>query len=186
MQISRRTAAHIVVDKGDVVAVALGLDLEALQHRREILVAQTASPLVYKQDAQMVGAVGFQCPCRGIGQIAQLIRYGTNPATGLLADVRLTVQRLADGGNRHAASPGDVLHGNHGANAPFSCQNFLIVFVASIYSMLHEKARYNFYKKCILPNIWRSCTFHLRKTVNVAYEILRKSEGSVISPNIFS
>ena len=51
--------ANVVVDKGDVVAPALGVALEAVQHGGEELMGQAALGFVHKKDAQIVGAVGL-------------------------------------------------------------------------------------------------------------------------------
>ena len=51
--------ANIVVDKGDVVAPALGVALEAVQYGAKELMGQAALGFVHKKDAQVVGAVGL-------------------------------------------------------------------------------------------------------------------------------
>ena len=114
LQIGSGLAAHIVIDKGNVVAVSLGLRLEAFQNGGKILMTQAAALLVHKQHPQMVGAVGFQGAGSGIGHIAHFLRHLAYPNPSLLADVRLTVQRLAHRGHGDPAGLGDVLHGYQG------------------------------------------------------------------------
>ena len=110
LKVAEVAAASVIINEGNVVSVALCLHLEALQHCGEILVGQAAVLFVHKEDAQIVGAVGFQCPCCGIGHVAHFLSSGTDPGSGLLADVGLTVQRLAHCGNRHTAALGNIFH----------------------------------------------------------------------------
>ena len=48
LRIGHCSAAEVPVDKGDIVAQLFHLHLEAVQHRRKVLVGQTALPLVHK------------------------------------------------------------------------------------------------------------------------------------------
>ena len=51
--------ANVVVDKGDIIASALGVAFEAVQNSREELMRQTALCLVHEKDAQIIGTVRF-------------------------------------------------------------------------------------------------------------------------------
>ena len=113
LQISGGPAAHIAVDKGDVVAVGLRLHLEAVQHGGEVLMGQAAAALVHKEHADVVGAVGFQSPGGGVGQVSHLIGDPADALPGLRADVLLAVESLAYRGDRHIAAQRDILHRDH-------------------------------------------------------------------------
>ena len=81
---------------------------------------QTASPLIHEQNTQMVGPVGFECPGRGIGHVAEFVCHGADSGAGFFTHIRLTIQCLADGSYGHTAMSGDILHGNHRTHAPFT------------------------------------------------------------------
>ena len=63
---------NVVVDKGDIIASALGVAFEAVQNSREELMRQTALCLVHEKDAQIIGAVRFQGPRCGVWHVADL------------------------------------------------------------------------------------------------------------------
>ena len=111
LQIGGGLAAHIVIDKGNVVTVPLGLLLEAFQNGGKILMPQAAVLLVHKQHTQMVGAVDFQGTGGRIDGIAHFLSHFAYPNPSLLADVRLPVQRLAHRSHGDPAGLGNVLHG---------------------------------------------------------------------------
>ena len=113
LQIRGGLSAHVVVEEGNVVAVGLRLSLEAFQHSGEVLMCQTAVPLVHKQHTQIIGAVGLQRTGGGVCHIAHLLRGDADPSASILSDILLTVQRLADRGHGYAATLCDVLHGYH-------------------------------------------------------------------------
>ena len=131
LQVSRRLRADVAIDKGDVVAVSLRLDLETFQHRGEILVRQTAAPPVNKQDADIIGAVRLERAGGGVGHIAKRVSGFADQLPRLLADVRLPGEGLADGRDRNAAGLCDILHRNHAGLPPFRPCASLIVFVIS-------------------------------------------------------
>ena len=131
LQVSRRLRADVAIDKGDVVAVSLRLDLETFQHRGEILVRQTAAPPVNKQDADIIGAVRLERAGGGVGHIAKRVSGFADQLPRLLADVRLPGEGLADSRDRNAAGLCDILHRNHAGLPPFRPCVFLIVFVIS-------------------------------------------------------
>ena len=108
-------AAYVPVDEGHVIALGLGLHLQAFQHGGEVFMGQAAALLVYEQNADVEGPVGFQRPGGGVGHIAHFHSSLVDPFPGLRADIRLIVQGLADGGHRNTAALGDILHGNHGS-----------------------------------------------------------------------
>ena len=74
---------------------------------------KTAALFVRKEHTQIVGAVGLQSPGSCVGHVAHFPGDRSDSGTGLLADVRLAVQGLADGGNGHTAALGNVFHGYH-------------------------------------------------------------------------
>ena len=51
--------ANVVVDKGDIIASALGVAFEAVQNSREELMRQTALRLIHEKDTQIIGTVRF-------------------------------------------------------------------------------------------------------------------------------
>ena len=51
--------ANVVVDKGDIIASALGVAFEAVQNSREEFMRQTALRLVHEKDAQIIGTVRY-------------------------------------------------------------------------------------------------------------------------------
>ena len=105
--------SRIAVDEGDVIAAALGLVAEAVEHRGEVLVHEAAVLEVRKQDAEIVGAVGLERAGDRIGRISHLPRRAQHAFARRLADILLAVEGLAHGGHGNAASAGYVLHGNH-------------------------------------------------------------------------
>ena len=105
---------NVVVDKGDIIASALGVAFEAVQNSREELMRQTALCLVHEKDAQIIGAVRFQGPRCGVWHVADLPCSLAYLFFGSLTDIVVTVQRLAHGSHRDPACLCDVFDGCHG------------------------------------------------------------------------
>ena len=110
--------ANVVVNKGDVIAPALSVAFEAVQHGGEELMRQTALGIVHKEHAQIVGAVGFQGTRCGVWHIAQLVSSLPDLFLGGLTYITVAVQRLTHGSHRNAASLCDVLDGCHEYHLP--------------------------------------------------------------------
>ena len=97
LEITGMAVADVVVDKGDIVAPALGVALEAVQHGGEELVRQAALGFVHEEDTQVVGAVGFQRPGCGVWHVAHLACRLAYLLFGGLADIVVAVQCLTHG-----------------------------------------------------------------------------------------
>ena len=110
LQIAPVLVADVGVDEGDVVAAALGLDAEAVERGREILMREAGVLQVDKEDAEVVGPVGLERAGGGVGGVAHLLRALHDALTRRLADVLVPVEGLADGGDRDAAAQRDILH----------------------------------------------------------------------------
>ena len=78
---------------------------------------QTRAALFLEQNAQVVGAVGFERAGDGVGVIADFTRRALHEFAGFEADVRVVVERLADSGDGQAALCGNILDG-HGHGRP--------------------------------------------------------------------
>ena len=131
LQVRRRFFADVAVDEGNIIAVGLGLNLEALEHGGKILMRKSAAPLVDEQDTDIIGAVRLERAGGGVGHIAKRVSGFADQLPRLLADVRLPGEGLADGRDRNAAGLCDILHRNHAGLPPFRPRVFLIVFVTS-------------------------------------------------------
>ena len=118
LQIALVLVAHITVDEGDVVAAAFALDPEAVEGGGKILVHEAVILQVHQQDAQVVGAVGFECAGSGISRITKFFCGGAHTLSGRLTDVLMSVEGLADRGHGNAALLCNVFHGNHAARPP--------------------------------------------------------------------
>ena len=105
--------ANVVVDKGDIIASALGVAFEAVQNSREEFMRQTALCLVHEKDAQIIGTVRFQGPRCGVWHVSDLPCSLAHFFFGGLTDIVVTVQRLAHGSHRDPACLCDVFDGCH-------------------------------------------------------------------------
>ena len=108
LQISCFLVSDVAVDKGDIITAALGLETKAVQCGGKIFMHETAALKVFKQQTDVVGAVGLECAGSGVGGITHFFRGLSDPLPGLLADILLVIQGLADCGDRHAAACGNV------------------------------------------------------------------------------
>ena len=100
---------------------------------------QAAVLVVYKEDTDIVGAVGLQGPGCGIGNVAHLLGGLPDAGPGFGANVRLVVQRLADRGDGDTAALGNIFHGDH-VGASFR-RFSLIVIVMTAYRRFSKIAR---------------------------------------------
>ena len=101
----------MVRDEGDVIAAALGLGFEGLEHGREVVVRQ-AAVFGVEEDAQIEGAPDFQPARQRAGAVAQLVGGGAHERARLAGDVGIIVERLAHGGNGQPAGRGQLLDGH--------------------------------------------------------------------------
>lgn len=131
LYIRGRLATDIVIDERDVIAVALGFDLEAFEHGREILMRKTASHLINEKDAEIVSPVRLESTRGGVGHVAHLLCDGADAVACLFADIRLTVERLTDRRNGNSATLRNILHGYH-RHSSLLTKWVVIVFVALI------------------------------------------------------
>ena len=97
------------VIEGDVVAVLFRLAADAVEHSGKEFMRETAVHGIDEQHADVVAAVGLERAGGGVGHVAQLIRQVKDALARLLADVRLTVERLAHRGSRDTAALCNVL-----------------------------------------------------------------------------
>ena len=125
LKICRLTAAYILIYKCDIVAVRLGLDLETVEHGGEVFMRKPAALLIDEEYADIIGSVCLERSGGGICHVPQLIRKAAYSLAGLLANIGLTVERLADRRDRHAAALGNFLHRNHERVLPFVFLNRL-------------------------------------------------------------
>ena len=131
LQVGRRLFADVAVDEGNVIAVGLGFDLETFEHGGEIFMRKAASALINEQNADIIGAVRFECTGGGVCHVAEGVGSPADQLARLFSDVRLPGEGLADGRDRNAAGLCDILHRNHAGLPPFRPCVFLIVFVIS-------------------------------------------------------
>ena len=97
LEISHLGTAHVVGDKGDIVAPAFGFLFKGLQHGGEKAVGQTAFGIVRIEDAKVECAPDLQASGDGTGTITQFIGCGSNLLLGFFADIGVVVQGFADG-----------------------------------------------------------------------------------------
>ena len=100
-----------MVDKGDIIASALGVAFEAVQNSGEILVCQAALLFVHEQDADVVSTVGLHGAGRHVWYIAHPAGRLPNTGAGGFGDIGLAVERLAHGGDRDSALPCQIFQG---------------------------------------------------------------------------
>ncbi|MPN28065.1 hypothetical protein SDC9_175504 [bioreactor metagenome] len=74
---------------------------------------EAAAHRVDEQHAQVVRAVRLERQRRGVRPVAELLRDRADHLRGLLADVVVAVERLADRCAGHAAFFGDILDCDH-------------------------------------------------------------------------
>ena len=131
LQVGRRLFADVAVDEGNVIAVGLGLDLETFEHGGEIFMRKAASALINEQNADIIGAVRFECTGGGVCHVAEGVGSPADQLARLFSDIRLSGEGFADGRDRNAAGLCNILHRNHAGLPPFRPCVFLIVFVIS-------------------------------------------------------
>ena len=162
LKICRLAAAYVLIYKCNIVAMRLGLDLETVEHSGEVFVRKSAALLIDEEYANIIGAVCLERSGGGICHVPQLIRKAAYSLAGLLANIWLTVERLADRRDRHAAALGNFLHRNHErVYLSFS----LTVYVSIKYLIFAQIARVYLRKIPCEPQFWDNCTDWLRKFV---------------------
>ena len=111
-QIGHIHRADVVVDERDVIAPALHLGLEGIQHGCEKGMRQSADVVIDKKYAQVEAAIGLQGPGQCVGTVADLVGGFHHLPAGGLADIRVAVEHLADRGYGHTAAACDILDGH--------------------------------------------------------------------------
>ena len=108
LEVGHLGVPHVVGDEGDIVAPALGLLLEGLQHGGEIAVGEAALGVVRIEHAEVERAPDLEAPRDGVGAVAHFVGHGANLLAGFLADVRIIVQGFTDGRDGQAAPSGQL------------------------------------------------------------------------------
>ena len=93
----------IAVNEGQIVAEGFRVTLEAVQKSCIIVMRQSALRLVHKENSKVIGSIGFQRLCRGVGHVTKIHRSLANTFLGFFTDVVMIVKCLAYGSNRHPA-----------------------------------------------------------------------------------
>ena len=106
LQVGHAGIAHVVGDEGDVVPAALRLGLEGLKDGAEKAVGETAFGIVGIQHAKVKCAAQLEAARLGVGAVAQLLGGLAHLFAGFLADIGISVERLAHGGYGEAAVGG--------------------------------------------------------------------------------
>ena len=75
--------------------------------------AQTVVMLIHQQHTQIIASICLQSAGNEIGLVAQFVRNGTDPLSGLFADIFLSVQGFTDRSNGNTALFCNIFHGNH-------------------------------------------------------------------------
>ena len=108
LEVGHLGVPHVVGDEGDIVAPALGLLLEGLQHGGEIAVGEAALGVVRIEHAEVERAPDLEAPRDGVGAVAHFVGHSANLLAGFLADVRIIVQGFTDGRDGQAAPSGQL------------------------------------------------------------------------------
>ena len=123
LKICRLAVSYVLIYKCDIVAVSLGLDLETVE-----------------EYADIIGSVCLERSGGGICHVPQFIRKAAYSLAGLLSNIGLTVECLADRRDRHAAALGNFLHRNHERVLPFVFLNRLrILFLLRLQEFICVK-----------------------------------------------
>ena len=118
VQISESVLPQAVADEGNVISRIFSRFLETFKHMGEVRVGQAALAVIRERHAQVVASPLFQRAGMGVRMVIEELYGCLHGTPGLLTDIAVSVQCLADCRNGESAILRYILNGSGQAVSP--------------------------------------------------------------------